>query len=269
MDGLCTRSSSHAQPHTFHPDRSQQPAPVLPRKRPIFQAGTSAGSDAIYKLLAKNPCDQDKIYSNRDTNAPSAADHPATAGTDEDPLVVLGDLIANGGQPGTECQLDNRHKDALRTAVDGIRRLRLLLCIGDYTQKVSHCIRDVYNPGMREPSVDWLCEHLSSESLAHCLKYVNDIYPGMNISPNVVSLSLQLYRERNAMVHSGMGAARGKHNNWALEEIIAKDRDRLKEFVRDETPEMQEVLDRIMRVASRLTTGPGHTGANSGKIPRI
>jgi hypothetical protein len=117
MDEAHRRTPSHGQPHAFHPDTPQQPTPVLPRKRAIFQTDTSAGSYAIYKLLAKSPRSPDENTSNPSTDVPPRADHLAASEMDEDPLVVLKELIANNGQSGTECQLDNRQQDALRTVV--------------------------------------------------------------------------------------------------------------------------------------------------------
>jgi hypothetical protein len=156
--------------------------PFLPQEEPASQTNTTTGSDLTYKLLAKSRLDE--IIHQGGPATPTSADGSATLAMNEDLLRVLETMLKDNQSDKEGPRLDSRQESALRTAVDGIRELRILLCISDYTQKVCKCIQNAYKQGRKRAqgrSVHWLCENLSPEKLEECIDYIKKRYPGINI----------------------------------------------------------------------------------------
>ncbi|KAJ0425160.1 hypothetical protein BJY00DRAFT_274864 [Aspergillus carlsbadensis] len=126
--------------------------PSLSQEQPALQTNATTGIDLIYKLLAKSKLDE--IIPKGGPTAPSSADDAATPAGNEDFLRVLEKMLKDNESDQGDHRLDEHQEGALRTAVDGIREIRLLLCIGDYTQNVCKGIQAAHNRG-KERAKRW------------------------------------------------------------------------------------------------------------------
>ncbi|KAL3482781.1 hypothetical protein BJX62DRAFT_245543 [Aspergillus germanicus] len=222
------------------------------RRRPILQNDISTGSDLISKLLAKTKLDD--ICPNGAGTEPSSSDQSATSADDEDFLVVLEEILACSVQAGSTRQLDDRQTEAIAAAVDGIRRLRLFLCIGDYTRLVCRRLQRAYAsdvPDVLGPSVQQMCEDILPEQLLQCVNRANAMYPGPSLTAEVATLSLHLYQERNDMVHSGLGKDGVKGKSALIKAMVENDKKRLERFADQEDEQRKTQLNTLIDIASK------------------